>query len=84
MDSRHPATMQYQSGVGFTIEDPGHLEHKNVIERVGVIVLHCGYDELYELHVHVLQPGVAAVEHDGDLFSVLLPAPEESLVGMKA
>ena len=32
------------------------------------------YDELDELHVHVLEAGAPAVEHDRDLLPSLLPA----------
>ena len=38
-----------------SVEDPGHLKHQDVIERIRIIVFHGVDHELGELHVHVLQ-----------------------------
>ena len=37
------------------------------------------YDELNELHVHVLEAGAPAVEHDRDLLPPLLPADQTQI-----
>ena len=37
------------------------------------------YDKLNELHVHVLEAGAPAVEHDRDLLPPLLPANQTQI-----
>ena len=52
----------YLNDLESSVEDPGHLKHNYVVERVGVVVLHGVDHELGELHVHVFKASISTVK----------------------
>ena len=70
----------YLDDLESSIEDPRHLKDNDIVERVRVVVLHHIDHELCELHVHVLEASIPAVEHNGKLSKALLPAQSFQLV----
>ena len=72
--------MIYLDDLESSIEDPGHLKHDYVVERVRIVVLHDIYHELRELHVHVLKASVPTVKYNGKLSETLLPGQSFQMV----
>ena len=60
-----------------TVEDPGHLVDKDVVEAVGRVQLEHVDRELDELHVQVLEARVFAVHEPRDLLALLLSGTQQ-------